>query len=176
MYHLANRYGRGSGSFASLATDTFVGDTDVDPDTDRITVTGHAYTTGDPVRLTQGAGTAPVGLVDGNVYFVIVVDVNTIQLSRTLGGVAVNITADGSGTITLTDVEMIEFRRGADFAVFAANGTNFKLRSCLDISGETQFWKDWTAGVVSVPTEEKFDGARTITIEGTNVVYSYAWK
>lgn len=87
------------------AESVFAGDTDVDPSTDNITVTDHAYTGGMAVRLRGNGNTVPVGLLDNTNYFVIVVDANTIQLAVSVtnatAGTQINITADGSGDISL---------------------------------------------------------------------------
>ena len=72
--------------------------TDVDPSTDRITLAGHGYTTGD--QVTYSATTADTGLSAGT-YYVIVVDANTIQLAASsddaTAGTAVALTGDGVG-------------------------------------------------------------------------------
>ena len=72
--------------------------TDVAPLTDRITLAGHGYTTGD--QVTYSATTADTGLSAGT-YFVIVVDANTIQLAASsddaTAGTAVALTGDGVG-------------------------------------------------------------------------------
>lgn len=65
---------------------------------DQITVTGHGYrdNTG-PVRLST-TGTLPTGLSAATDYFIRVVDANTIQLSLTSGGAAVDFTDSGTGS------------------------------------------------------------------------------
>lgn len=65
--------------------------------TDQITVTGHGYrdNTG-PVRLSTSSA-LPTGLSGATDYFIRVVDANTIQLSLTVGGAAVNFTDAGTG-------------------------------------------------------------------------------
>lgn len=172
-YKLANKFGRGSGILPTFLTDTFVGDTDVDPVTDLITVTATPLTDGLPVKLS--GGTQPVGLITGNVYFVLEVDVNTIQLARYPGGPAVNITADGAGTNTLTEVEIVEFPRNARIVSFMVNGTNVLVRYTFDSLGKTQLWQDWTAGAVSVLTDATFQGGfQQFEISGAGT-YSYNW-
>ncbi len=81
--------------------------TTVDTATDRITVTGHPYVTGDgPFRLTT-TGTLPGGLATTTDYWIVVVDANTISLAATFpNSVAasptlVDITDAGSGTHTI---------------------------------------------------------------------------
>ena len=58
-----------------------------------LTVTGHGYIEGDRVKYVRGGGGAVItGLTDGSVYFVHVLDANTIQLRTTAAGTAVPVT------------------------------------------------------------------------------------
>lgn len=77
--------------------------------TDTITITGHALETGDgPVRLTNAGGAVPAGLALATDYWVIKITANTIKLATTLAtalaGTPINLTGDGTGTTTLSDV------------------------------------------------------------------------
>jgi hypothetical protein len=66
--------------------------------TDTLTSTAHGYANGDLVLLTALAG--GTGLVVNDPYFVIGVTANTFQLSKTVGGTAVDILTDyTSGTV-----------------------------------------------------------------------------
>ena len=69
--------------------------------TDNITVTNHKFGTGQAVTYSNGGGTAPTGLTNNTVYYIIRVDANTVRLasslSNALNGTAVNITAVGVG-------------------------------------------------------------------------------
>jgi microcystin-dependent protein len=79
--------------------------TDVNTTTERITINGHPFYTGQAVVYST-AGTAVGGLVSGTTYFVSVIDANTIGLatSRDLAdtGTLINLTGQGVGTQTLT--------------------------------------------------------------------------
>ena len=55
--------------------------TDVNAGTNRITISGHGYSTGDAV--VYNATSADTGLVSGTTYYVAVVDADTIALSTT---------------------------------------------------------------------------------------------
>lgn len=84
---------------------TFV-DANVSAANDTITLTGHNYTTGCTVDLTNSGGALPAGLATATTYFVIYVDANTIKLASSVtnafAGTAVNITAAaGGGTHTI---------------------------------------------------------------------------
>ena len=72
---------------------------------DTLTITGHGIASNTLVRVASVGGTVPTGLSEGSVYYVIVVDVDTIQLSATDGpGAAVNFTTAGTGTLYLYEV------------------------------------------------------------------------
>lgn len=67
-----------------------------------ITITAHGYSTGDAVVYDANGNTAISGLTDGDTYYVYVVDVNTIELSRSykqaLDRTIHQLKAVGSGT------------------------------------------------------------------------------
>ena len=117
---IADTYGEGDGSTTfnlpdlrgsvpigygqRIETFTFDGASGVDPSTDIITVTSNQWLqTGTAVALTGSS--LPTGL-SATTYYVIRQSATTIKLASTLAnavaGTAVNITADGSGTCTLT--------------------------------------------------------------------------
>lgn len=97
-----------------LYTGTFNASTQVDTGADQITVTGHQYLTGDAILYEDQGGTAPGGLSDETIYFVIVVDADTIQLATSqdnaFSGTAINITSTGTGADhTITRMHKVEF-------------------------------------------------------------------
>jgi hypothetical protein len=74
--------------------------------TEKLTVTGHLYNTGDgPFQLTT-SGTLPAGYALATNYWIVVFDANTIGLASSLAnamaGTLVAITTDGTGTHTIT--------------------------------------------------------------------------
>ena len=73
--------------------------TDVNAGTNRITIAGHGYSTGDAV--VYNATSADTGLTSGTTYYVAVVDANTISLSTTeanaLAGPLFPLTGNGAG-------------------------------------------------------------------------------
>lgn len=83
---------RGAATFTS---------SEVDTGTEYITLTAHGLTAGTVVQFTT-SGTLPTGLSLATDYFVLYVDADTIQVSASLGGAAVDLTAGGSGTHTIT--------------------------------------------------------------------------
>lgn len=97
---------------------------DVSTSANQIVIKSHNYTTGEAKTYSEGAGTSVVGLTSGSVYYVIVVDVDTIQLATTIAkataGTAINLTGVGAGTShTLT-----EFPSGRVTSIDVLSATN----------------------------------------------------
>jgi hypothetical protein len=67
------------------------------------TATAHGQANGQKVRVSS-SGVLPAGLSAGVDYYVIGAAANTFQLSASLGGAAVDITTDGTGTHTCQPV------------------------------------------------------------------------
>jgi hypothetical protein len=65
--------------------------------TDVFTITGHGYSDGDPLLVIATTVGAPIAA--GTVYYVRDSTTNTFKLAATVGGSAINITSDGSGTV-----------------------------------------------------------------------------
>lgn len=87
-----------------VADFTFTGEAD----DDLLTATAHGLQTGDgPVRVSNSGGALPTGLAADTDYYVIRASANTFSLATTrenaIAGTAINLTADGSGTHTLSD-------------------------------------------------------------------------
>jgi hypothetical protein len=81
---------------------TYATATGINLTSNTITVPSHGYTTGDVVIYDKNGGTIVTGLTNYGIYFVIVVDVNTIKLATSAGnatlGTAVDLTIVGSGS------------------------------------------------------------------------------
>ena len=67
--------------------------------TDKFASTAHGFSNGDQVMLRSGF-TGAASLLTGTPYFVRDVETNAFKLTATEGGVAINITSDGAGTIS----------------------------------------------------------------------------
>jgi hypothetical protein len=81
------------------ATNQSFGKVVVNPATDIITVPSHGFLQNQPVRYSTGGGTAIAPLQNNATYYVkTVVDNNNVQLSQSLNGPTINITAAGTGT------------------------------------------------------------------------------
>lgn len=74
--------------------------TDVNTTDDEITIEGHPFQDDDEVIYSNGGGTDIVGagIVNGGTLYIIRIDANTVQVSSTLGGSAIDITGAGVGT------------------------------------------------------------------------------
>jgi hypothetical protein len=71
-----------------------------DSGTDTFTSASHGFANGDKVSV-SATTTLPTGLSAATIYYIISITTNTFQLSTTLGGSAVNITSNGTGTLTI---------------------------------------------------------------------------
>lgn len=114
----------------------------VNTGTDELTLTGHAYETGDgPVRLTT-SGTLPGGLALATDYWVIVVDADTIQLAASfldaidVSPTAIDITSAGTGTHTISDTS--ETARAGEEISHLARGTREAILQLQCFAGESE--------------------------------------
>ncbi len=90
----------------STGTPDTVATGDVNTTTNRITITGHGYETGQRITYNNAGSTTLSGLADDTDYFVIKIDDNTIQLAETYAeataSTAVPIVLDGTGNSAQT--------------------------------------------------------------------------
>jgi microcystin-dependent protein len=100
---LRSKFPVGAGTAGSIVR-TFQ-PTDVNITNERITITGHPFYNGQSVMYST-IGTVVGGLTSGTIYFVSVLDANTIGLATTRAnvdvGTLINLTSQGVGTQTLT--------------------------------------------------------------------------
>jgi hypothetical protein len=71
---------------------------------DQIALGGHGLTTDFKITFSNVGGALPAPLTARTVYYVRVVDADTIEVSLTAGGAAIDITDQGTGTHTLDSV------------------------------------------------------------------------
>ena len=83
-----------------------------DSATDIITATGHNFISGTPVQF-SGA-TLPAPLLSTGTYYVRDVTANTFKVALGVGLTAIDLTTNGSGTLTVTDVELTSKVGGLD--------------------------------------------------------------
>lgn len=83
-----------------------------DNTTEELTATSHGFVTGDgPFLVSNAGGALPTGLADDVLYWVLVVDDDTLQLytgDRESTTQLVSFTTDGTGTHTLTRASTVE--------------------------------------------------------------------
>ncbi len=93
-------------TIAAPSEDTFNAQSAVSTANDTITLTSHAFNTGDAVTYSDKGGTVIAGLTDGGTFFIIKVDANTVKLATTasnaVAGTAIDITAGSSENHGLT--------------------------------------------------------------------------
>jgi len=89
-----------SGSIVNIEgmQDSFNAQNNVNHTTNRISVTGHNFTNNDKVTYSSGSGAAIGGLVNGQDYYVRSISGDTIQLSATSFGSAIDIIARDTGS------------------------------------------------------------------------------
>lgn len=108
---------------------------------DTITIYAHGYFTGVKVQIT-GTGTIPVGLSLSTDYYVIYVDQNTIKLATSVlnayNNIPVDITAQGTGTNTLTAQYVNGTQAGTKDQIVQATQTPFVFSSNPYMN--SQFW------------------------------------
>ena len=95
-----------AGKFAPIAGRIPKAITGADATADTLTLVGHGLSNNDPVYLLSvNGGTAPNPLSHNTLYFVIVVDADTIKLSSSSGpGAAVNLTGSLSGSVYIVKI------------------------------------------------------------------------
>lgn len=94
-------------------------------DDDTLTKVAHTLKTGDgPVRVSNGGGALPAGLVAATDYWVIRVDADNFMLATSLAnaiaGTQIDITTDGTGTQTLSDTASTETVATVDVSAFCS--------------------------------------------------------
>ncbi len=67
-----------------------------DASADTLSCAGHGYANGDPTRIQTIGGTLPTGLTAETDYYVVEKTADTVKLSATSGGAAIDITAAGT--------------------------------------------------------------------------------
>jgi hypothetical protein len=82
---------------------TFNASTNVNTSTEEITITGHALTSGDPLTYSSSPNTPLGGMLNNNVYYAKVIDLNTIELYEDYSLLnKLNILSTGTGLHSLT--------------------------------------------------------------------------
>lgn len=117
-----------------------------DVDIDRLTYNSHGYSDGHKIWI-EG-GTAPTGLAGYAVYYVVNSDTNTFQLSSSLGGAAIDITAAGANfTLSRKDEGLVDFWDTIDDASRSTSpwATDNQCGGVETTAGDGNVWKDVTS-------------------------------
>ncbi len=164
---------------------------DVDVDTNSITITDHGYSMGQKVIHT--ASTSSGGLSDNGIYYVIVVDTNTIKLSNTyynatnLKPSTIEITSASAGTISpinppikvydestvnfnLNDSSLGYTKLSTPYSAFELNFyTDENMTTLWDKSQDSQVFAVKRTGRVGITTDAKV--SLSVTKNVPNVLY-----
>lgn len=93
-----------------------------DAGTDTLTVPNHSFVDDDTVRVSGES--LPTGIDADTTYYVVSAAADTLQLSASQGGAAINLTGDGWGEIAKTAYKTVQ---NGDTAKFAAGSLTLKL-------------------------------------------------
>lgn len=120
----------------TVADKTFV----VDNATNIATVAAHGLETGDgPIKVANSGGALPGGLSASTEYFVIKLDANTFKFATSranaVASTSVDLTSDGTGTQTLSDVPAATARIGTAIT-FPSNFGWFQAAELGDLDGD----------------------------------------
>ena len=96
----------------------------IDYSTETITIADHGFSNGDEVTYSNGGGANIGGLTTATNYFVIGATTNTLQLSSTSGGSAINLTAPGG---TMGTGHSLELAIGVAQVIQINIGANHQL-------------------------------------------------
>lgn len=91
-----------------------------DATADTLTAASHGLVNGNRVQMQNTGGVLPTGLAVLTTYFVVGATTNTLQLSATSGGSAIDITAIGNG-LNVVALDYTKTVLNGDFAQFAAS-------------------------------------------------------
>jgi len=123
---------------------------DVDYLLNEITITGHGFQNGDPVAYDPGANAAMGGLITLNVYYVKVVDINTIQLCTTYN--VESVTARALGPSSTGTHNLIRYAVNlTDNSVYIANH-GLTTGDAVRVTGSDLFY----INSVQVPDQTRF--------------------
>lgn len=164
------------GQFAPIGA-LFPSTITVNATSDTITLTGHGLNNSDQVRIVLvGSGSIPGGLAASTAYYVVNKTANTLQLSSTDGGAAIDITSTGSGSLYLVKIVVPEIY----FPGMPGNG-NALTTLVLAVSNQLGEGDDidWT-GVHTWTNSETHSGTEThagaVTFSNATAGTGAHWK
>lgn len=148
--------------------------------TDKILWTAHTLSNGDAVILTNSGGALPAPLAANTKYYVVNAATNDFQLSLTVGGTAIDLTDNGTGTHTIHWTYNIPDLRGRGFvgmdAMILGQSANRVTDASADVVGGTmgEETHTLTASELASHTHEAYGttGGVPIYVNG----YGYFWS
>ena len=141
----------------NLTPDKTFATTDVNTGTEKITITSHGLLNGDPVQFTTTSA-LPGGITAGTTYYIINKTANDFEISTTVGGSAVNLTSQGTGTHTLKAGTII-----LTSAATGLTGNNLLPQLWAYDSGATEWYRIFPEITIAAST-----GTMTIAMENTD--------
>lgn len=143
-----------------------------DTTNDNYPLTAHGFYTGEKVRYTNTI-TAAAPLVSGTDYYIIASSANEFQLATTrtnaLGGVAINITAAGSGLDTITSTDFVNGTGGSPATLTVSRNTTTPLFGLGDLA------------IAKAATDGSGEGVSILTksipraVQGRTLYFSMEW-
>ena len=114
--------------------------------TDLCTLASHGFKTGLKVQVSNSGGALPTGLSASTDYFVIFVSTSTFKLATSLAnalaGTVIDITADGSGTNTVTPTTFADGRLRLQGSIDGgSNWVNVPYETKTITADSTQVWE-----------------------------------
>lgn len=103
----------------------------IDTSAETITKTAHGLQNGDRIQLSSSGG-VPGGLAGLATYYVTGVTANTFQLAATRGGVAIDLTSQGTGTHTFYPLQLVD---GTGSGNGYSNASNWTASTSSPLSG-----------------------------------------
>jgi hypothetical protein len=134
-----------------------------------LTWAGHGLSTGNTIIL-YTTGTLPTGLSERVIYWVTVVDANTLNLSASSGGTKINFTGSQSGihTVVVTDVTKSDMTlQAANMQAFATWAAGFTNNASLPI-GVTAYEGGWGPALNASGASDASASVTTISAPGPN--------
>jgi hypothetical protein len=156
--------------------------------TNELTATGHDFVAGVPVSFSNVGGGLPDGISSSQTYFVINPVGDTFQISESISGSPVDITSSGSGTTTVTEMEMgDEDNSGALINEYADASLiwDIMVRHEVDYKGAGRVSFSWgvpsvntatntaqlaTSAIAIIPITETIDCRYVVVLRGANTI------
>lgn len=151
--------------------------------TQLITSNSHGLSNEDAVLVTNSGGGLPGGLSAATTYYVINATTNTFQLSAKLGGAAVTLSSNGTGTQTFTllgkKIFVKDFHH-VELGFFTANSANLTVKvqisdqESVDFAAAASATNRWSyAQIKNLDDMSTTNGSTGLAPTGTDFAKSY---